>query len=95
MNEQHLWEAEHSYYYSDSNYTKNGCRADYESWTSFMAESGDIDPDYNLLFRWDWNAETDDNGDVTSDGRGGKYPQALLDAAAAWAFHDRPCVSGT
>lgn len=50
----HLWEIEHPYYCNLNNYFDNGCGNTYESWADFVAEEGDSDPDYNLLFRFDW-----------------------------------------
>lgn len=59
----HLWEARHPYrceegcYYSrhDQSHT------DHDSWQEFVEEMGDIDFDYNLLFRWDWYIANDDD----------------------------------
>lgn len=68
----HLWEADHSYYCNDGNFTKNGCLSEYESWAAFLNEAGTIDHDYNLLFRWDWKCETDDDGEATAAGKTGK-----------------------
>jgi hypothetical protein len=61
----HLWEVDHSYYCNLSNYyatsRDKGCR-EYGSFADFLAEEGDADMDYNLVFRWDWKeGDPDDN----------------------------------
>lgn len=53
----HLWEVEHSYYCNEGNYFSNDCGSHFKSWSDFLAEMGDADKDYNLLFRWDWSME--------------------------------------
>lgn len=53
----HLWEADHAYYCSESNYYAPGREqpaGSYRSWGKFVAAEGASDPDMNLLFRWDW-----------------------------------------
>lgn len=55
----HLWEHDHPYYCSEGCYYVPGTRwsevhADWESWQDFLEDWGNVDPDYNLLFRWDW-----------------------------------------
>lgn len=58
----HLWEVEHRYYCSENNYFARGDEqptARYKSWAEFFSEEGDSDPDYNLLFRWDWREGAD------------------------------------
>jgi len=57
-----LWEVEHPYYCNEGNYYAPGREqpfAQYKSWADFMSEEGDSDPDYNLLFRWDWRESED------------------------------------
>ncbi|CAN7263467.1 hypothetical protein LJR186_001186 [Microbacterium foliorum] len=60
MSEQmHLWEFDHPYYCSEGCYYVPGgqwadVHSDWTSWAEFLEEWGDVDPDYNLLFRWDW-----------------------------------------
>ncbi|MFJ9214276.1 hypothetical protein [Streptomyces sp. NPDC102264] len=49
-----LWEIDHPYYCTEGNYYKNGNHLTYASWAEFYAEWGDLDPDMNLVFRWDW-----------------------------------------
>lgn len=53
----HLWEADHAYYCSESNYfaTYDKTVTEYKSWAEFAAVEGDADMDYNLIFRWDWS----------------------------------------
>ncbi|WP_030149529.1 hypothetical protein [Mycetocola saprophilus] len=58
----HLWEHNHSYYCTEGCYFVGGreyhlVHAKHESWADFMDDWGDSDPDYNLLFRWDWVRE--------------------------------------
>ena len=56
----HLWEIDHSYYCTESNYFASGdanrsrCQYEYESFEEFLSEWANADNDYNLLFRWDW-----------------------------------------
>jgi hypothetical protein len=55
----HLWEIDHPYYCTEGNYFVPGTRWNevhnsYDSWTEFHDAWGDADPDYNLVFRWDW-----------------------------------------
>jgi hypothetical protein len=53
-----LWEIDHPYYCSRSNFYAKGNDQPfvrYRSWSEFLREEGDfVDYDYNLLFRWDW-----------------------------------------
>jgi hypothetical protein len=51
----HLWEAKHAYYCNDANYYSRDTINKYPSWETFLEAEGDCDPDYNLLFRWDWS----------------------------------------
>jgi hypothetical protein len=63
-----LWEADHKYYCSESNYFSNDTFSSHKSWASFIAEEGDGDMDYNLVFRWDWREGGDwGAGDYTGD----------------------------
>lgn len=50
----HLWEPDHPYYCAEGNYYANDCHLVSDSWTEFLDEAGDQDPDRNLVFRWDW-----------------------------------------
>ena len=57
----HLWEVEHPYFCSDSNFRvplaeMNGNHIRHSSWANFMDAWGDTDPDLNLVFRWDWHS---------------------------------------
>lgn len=65
----HLWEIEHSYYCNESNYFQNGCNHKFDSFADFFEDCGNIDLDYNLLFRWDWlkadeEDEESERGDI-------------------------------
>lgn len=61
MEVKHLWEVEHPYYCSEGNYFANECHTEYKTFGAYVAEFGDADLDYNLVFRWDWR-EGDDWG---------------------------------
>lgn len=63
----HLWECEHDYYCEPCNYFSNDTITKFESFNDFIAEEGDADIDYNLLFRWDWS-ELDDDDNSTYSG---------------------------
>ena len=59
----HLWEYDHPYYCEEGNYlavparhADLDCWSKYDSWKAFFEDWGDSDPDYNLVFRWDWHA---------------------------------------
>lgn len=52
----HLWEIDHPYYSSESNFFTNDYHTDYETWAEFIQAEGNNDFDLNLLFRWDWDA---------------------------------------
>ncbi|AWB21192.1 hypothetical protein DA075_09935 [Methylobacterium currus] len=56
-----LWEANHSYYCSESNFYSRDPHTKWDMWSSFVEEFGNSDLDYNLVFRWDWY-EGDDWG---------------------------------
>jgi hypothetical protein len=54
-----LWECKHPYYCNEMNFFANaqtGGPWEFGSWRGFFAEYGDSDPDYNLVFRFDWKA---------------------------------------
>jgi hypothetical protein len=55
-----LWDVEHPYHSSECNYYSNDQTFDYNDWDSFFEEWGKADPDYNLVFRFDW-LEPEDN----------------------------------
>jgi hypothetical protein len=60
----HLWEVKHSYYCNEGNYYANeSVETYYKSFSDFLAEWGDADMDYNLLFRWDWDEGNEDGDD--------------------------------
>lgn len=58
-----LWEARHPYYCTEGNYFTSQKHHQtiwpFKSWAEFLAEMGDADLDYNLLFRWDWQEGED------------------------------------
>lgn len=73
----HLWEYVHPYYCEMQNFrarVSEGCSTHYESWQDFLGAWGDTDLDYNLLFRWDWLAKRDDDGEPVAPltGNGGE-----------------------
>ena len=53
----HLWESDHPYYACEGNYFSNDAHEAYRSWASFLESWGDVDMDYNLLYRWDWDKD--------------------------------------
>jgi hypothetical protein len=57
-----LWEAQHAYYCEEQNYFAGRDKTvrQFNSWADFISEFGDADPDYNLLFRWDWKPKDED-----------------------------------
>lgn len=44
---------DHPYYCSDSNWHSNDANQHYATFEDFIAEYGEADVDYNLVFRWD------------------------------------------
>lgn len=51
----HLWEVQHQYYCRETAWDSREEVGDiFESWAEFLAEFGESDMDYNLVFRWDW-----------------------------------------
>lgn len=50
----HLWEFEHPYYTSDTNFLSNDYTHRAGSWGEFIDEMGGFDIDLNLVVRWDW-----------------------------------------
>ncbi len=67
----HLWEVKHAYACSDGNYHSNDWTFRFSSWSEFVDDWGAADEDYNLVFRWDWQVDVDDNDDPTEAGRRG------------------------
>lgn len=63
----HLWEVDHSYYC-----TENGAFDHYDNLNDFLDEWGNLDMDYNLLFRWDWEEYIDYNPDGLDPDDSGK-----------------------
>jgi hypothetical protein len=65
-----LWEIDHPYYCTEGCYYVGrdkyaDVHANWASWADFVEAWGDSDPDYNLLFRWDW--ERPDPADYEPD----------------------------
>lgn len=63
--QKHLWEIDHPYYCSESNYFKPGNSgtetvSHYKSWGDFFEDYKEADLDMNLLFRFDWEGENAD-----------------------------------
>lgn len=50
----HLWEPEHPYECEPSNYDNYSTELAYPSWSAFYEEWGDSAPEWDLVFRWDW-----------------------------------------
>jgi hypothetical protein len=49
-----LWEVDHPYYCSESNFFARDCSSHYDRWQDFVEVSHDEDFDMNLIFRFDW-----------------------------------------
>lgn len=64
--ERHLWEVDHAYYCSESNYYSAERHATYGSWAEFADSEGENDMDLNLVFRWDWTLPWDDDTNTYS-----------------------------
>jgi hypothetical protein len=64
-----LWDADHPYYCATGCHFERGCHLTHESWSAFVAVWGTSDEDMNLLFRWDWKEDEDDNGIPTGEHR--------------------------
>ncbi len=84
MDEKRLWEAEHPYYCNEGNFYAAGCIQAYSTWADFMAAEGKQDMDLNLVFRWDWRPETDEDGDAV-DGRSARDP--YYRGETLWLFY--------
>lgn len=61
MSEQHLWDVTHPYYAQEGNFYKAGMHERHASWADFFDEMGNSDEDLNLVYRWDWKQNLDDN----------------------------------
>ena len=53
----HLWEVDHPYYCSESNYYSREPYTRYECWSDFLDEFREADLDMNHIFRWDWEED--------------------------------------
>ncbi|MEE1611592.1 hypothetical protein [Microvirga sp. CF3016] len=59
---------DHSYYCNEGNYyASESVESYYKSFADFLVEWSDSDMDYNLLFRWDWIEQSEDD-EPTYDG---------------------------
>lgn len=56
-----LWQVEHPYYCNQGNYYSQECGSHHPRWQDFLESEGDSDLNYNLLFRWDWEAPRDED----------------------------------
>lgn len=55
----HLYDSDHPYRCETANCWSGGdMHSRFSSWAEFHDDMGDADMDYNLLFRWDWSAES-------------------------------------
>lgn len=59
-----LYEVDHEYYCNDGNYFDNKCLQEYKCWSDYLAENRDAEDYYNLIFRWDWVANEDEDENV-------------------------------
>lgn len=66
----HLWEVEHPYYCSESNYyaPTGDTYFTYDSWEEFYDEMSSYDMDLNLIFRWDWDKVPEEDLDGYEEG---------------------------
>jgi hypothetical protein len=80
----HLWEIDHPYYCSESNYFSNDYRTVYASWQGFLEAEGDNDLDMNLLFRWDWTAKEYFDDDTLAARQ--EYASRFGDRDHAWTL---------
>lgn len=55
-----LWDVEHPYQSNEVNFYTDDQTYEYVSWDDFFLDWGETDPDYNLVFRFDWK-EPEDN----------------------------------
>ncbi len=60
-----LWEHDHPYYCEENGYYYNshqvsgwGAPLEFKTFTEFLEDFGEADPDMNFLFRWDWKRLT-------------------------------------
>jgi len=72
---QELALSKHAYYCSENNYFSRETSCDFESWEDFIAEFGDADDDYNLLFRWDIHKTELSEGEVDEQQLGDYYAE--------------------
>lgn len=65
--EKKLFEVSHPYYCADENHLTNDAGQTFDSWEEFLAEYGDADLDWNLVFRFDWVRPGDGFDDVKTE----------------------------
>jgi hypothetical protein len=82
--QQPLWEFDHPYYCSESNFYSRDCHNSYSSWESFVESEGDNDFDMNLVFRWDWKADEYFDEDTIDARR--EYASRFGDRDHAWTL---------
>jgi len=64
-----LWEVKHDYYCAESNFYARGDQQPFQSYkrlADFLAEEGDADLDWNLVFRWDWKEDPDEEAGISA-----------------------------
>lgn len=66
----HLWEVEHPYYWNEGAWFERGYHEELDSWAEFIEQMGGADEDLNLVCRWDWSLETDDDKPMEPIGTG-------------------------
>jgi hypothetical protein len=66
----HLWETKHQYYWNEGCFHERGHHFRYDSFAAFLEDRGDADDDLNLVARWDWRDDTDDDENVITPGTG-------------------------
>ena len=80
-----LWEIDHPYYCSESNYFSTECNLEYGSWEEFVEEEGGNDFNMNLVFRWDWNADQCFDKDTLTARQ--EYAARFGDRDHAWTLY--------
>lgn len=67
-----LWQANHPYYCSDTNFRTLDNTGEWASWQEFHEGWGQSDEDMNLVFRWDWKKADPDDYDPDEEVPGDK-----------------------
>ena len=83
-----LWEVNHPYYSSESNFYSDEPGERFESWADYLDRWGSSDLDLNLLFRWDWIKPDPSDYLSPADPEAAAYPQEVLpETDTLWLFY--------